>query len=119
MPDFRVTVHDEPGEVCVVEVSGEARLEISERLQAAVIQALADRPAPRVVLDLSGLKYLDSASTSTLIRLQDVVQRERGGTLVLCGLKRVVRRVIDVTGLSARFEIRPDRAGALAHLTKA
>lgn len=119
MADFRVKVHDEPGDVRVIEVLGEARIEIAPRLEAAVLEALADRQAPRVVLDLSGLLHLDSASTSALIRLQDAVESERGGTLVLCGLKRVVRRVIDVTGLSARFEIRPDRAGALAHLTKA
>lgn len=118
MPDFRVHAFNEPHGVRVIEVTGEARVEISQRLQDAVLASLTGAAAPPVVLDLAGLEHLDSASTSALIRLREAVVEQRGGTLVLCGLRPVVYRVLDVTGLAPRFTILDDREKALAHLTE-
>ena len=81
------------------------------------LEAIGPVEHPRVALDLSGLDFIDSASTGALVHLREVIETERGGNLVLCGLKRVVRRVLDVTGLACRFDIREDRADAVAHLT--
>ncbi len=118
MPDFQIAAHDDPSGVRVLAIEGEARLEVSERLTQEAIAALDGRKEPRVVLDLTGLEFLDSASTGALVRLQDVVEADRGGRFVLCGLRRVVRRVLDLTGLTSRFTVRPDRDQAIEYLAK-
>lgn len=117
MPGFHLDVHDDPTGVRVMAVQGEARVEISDQLTREALEAIGPLEHPRVALDLSGLDFIDSASTGALVHLREVIETERGGSLVLCGLKRVVRRVLDVTGLACRFDIREDRADALAHLT--
>ena len=56
-----------------------------------------------VVLDLSGVTFLDSTALSVL-----VVAR-RGLTIRITGLRPHVRKVFDVTGLSDSFSVYGDR----------
>ena len=57
-----------------------------------------------VVLQLDQLEFVDSSGLGALMRLvQDA--RSKGGDLKLCGLPPNVRKVLDLTHLSSKFEI--------------
>ena|SRR5579862_8731380 len=57
---------------------------------------------PIVALDLERTTYLDSIALGCIIRLNGDLN-ERGGRLFLTGASAVVRRILDVTGLSGIF----------------
>ena len=57
-----------------------------------------------VVLQLDQLEFVDSSGLGALMRLvQDA--RSKGGDLKLCGLPPNVRKVLDLTRLSSKFEV--------------
>lgn len=51
-----------------------------------------------VLLDLSGLTFLDSSGVSEILRVQDKVAEE-GGSLLLANPTSTVYRVFEITGL--------------------
>ncbi|HEX3648631.1 MAG TPA: STAS domain-containing protein [Pseudonocardiaceae bacterium] len=63
---FRVTSHN-AGTAVVVEVAGEVDLSTADDVAAAVTAGLASRPSA-VVLDLTGVSFLDSAGLAVLAR---------------------------------------------------
>lgn len=66
----------------------------------------------RLVLDMSGVPYMDSSSIAVLVEtLQN--QRRAGGKLVLCCLQSKVRSVFEIARLNAVFRIVDDRDAAL------
>lgn len=95
---------------CILALKGEARLETVQRLEGAATEIL-DRGARHVLLDLTHLAFMDSASTGALLRLRGQVDR-RGGLLVLFGMQRVIQRLLDYSGLQDRFTCAGDEAEA-------
>jgi len=72
---------------------------------------------PRVVLDLSRTTYLGSTFIELLVRAWKRL-RERGGTLVLCGLQPYCQEVLQISRLDTLFEILPTRDQAAASASK-
>jgi len=72
---------------------------------------------PRVVLDLSRTTYLGSTFIELLVRAWKRL-RERGGTLVLCGLQPYCQEVLHVSRMDTLFEILPTRDRAVAAASK-
>ena len=58
----------------------------------------------RVVLDLTRLGVIDSCGLATLVSVDKQV-RLAGGTLALCGLSEMIRRLFELTGLDQVFEV--------------
>jgi anti-anti-sigma factor len=92
-PDLTVTPSSEDG-VPVLAVSGELDMSNVEHMRAAVSSCGAER-AGRLVFDLSGLRFIDSAGIAVLLDAA-----ERIGTVVVRSPSPAVRRVIEVTGLT-------------------
>lgn len=61
----------------------------------------------RLVVEISGLERLSSATLAALLRAQRVC-RARGGRVVVRGANRRCREVLARTGLSAFFELEPE-----------
>ena len=61
----------------------------------------------RLVVDLSASPYVDSLGLETLLDLADEVDK-CGQTLRLAGVSATVREVLDLTGLTGRFEFHED-----------
>ena len=103
---------DQVDPVTVLAVAGEVDLDTAETLRDRVGEALRDR-APELVLDLTAVDFLDSSGLGMLL---DVHRRltDEGGFLRLVIASRHVRRVIDVTGMTAVLDVYDSRAGALA-----
>ncbi|WP_158088564.1 STAS domain-containing protein [Thermoactinospora rubra] len=83
---------------------------------AAELALVPGEPVPpRIVLDLAGLDFCDSAGLSALIKVWNGVQQS-GGALVMAGVRGRCERLFQVTGLSRVFAFYPtvaDARGAL------
>ncbi|WP_242474415.1 STAS domain-containing protein [Tomitella cavernea] len=82
-------------EIPVVAVSGEVDARSSAAF-AAALQALADAREGGVVMDLSGVEFIDSSGLAALIDF-GTVMRDRNLTWSLCALRSVARplRILD------------------------
>ena len=81
---------------------------VREQLAAVIAEQ-----APRLLLDLTGLTYIDSSGLALFI---ESLQRmgAYGGKLALFGLSESVRHIFEVARLDQVFAIHPDQSSALA-----
>ena len=77
------------------------------------LQDHLDAGKTRLVLDLQGVDYIDSAGLGEIVR---VMKRARAveGDLRLCGLREDVLRIFEITGLTKAIAIYPTRDEAVA-----
>jgi anti-sigma B factor antagonist len=90
--------------VAVLFVSGEVDLAGSPRLGEALDSALA--PEAPLIVDLSGVEFLDSAGLRALA-LAEKTAAELGGRLLIVP-STAASRVFEITALSSAFELCPD-----------
>jgi anti-sigma B factor antagonist len=95
----------------VLEVRGEIDMHSSPRVREAQIKLLKEG-ARRVVIDLSGVAYMDSSGIATLIEGLQWSRRE-GRDFRLAGLSPAVRDVFELARLADVFEIFSTRDEAL------
>jgi anti-sigma B factor antagonist len=77
------------------------------------IQTLRPEPGPHLILDMSGVSFLDSAGVGALVQLF-VHRRSKAQTFTLAGLTKQGNAVIQVAGLSKLLPIYGTVADALA-----
>jgi anti-anti-sigma factor len=87
------------GDVALVTLAGEADLSARADFSAALDDALAT-DAPKVVLDVARLSYLESACLRAVLHAHRTAD-EHGRRLVMRNVHGIVRRVLDVAGVSA------------------
>jgi len=83
----------------VVTVIGEVDFANQQRFQAAVDRALAAGPA-RLVLDLAGVRFMDSSALRILI-----LATQREATVELRAPSRAVQRLLELSGLATLLRI--------------
>ncbi len=89
----------------VVVVKGEIDVATSPALKEE-LYATIDRGATALVVDLSGLAFIDSSGLGVLVAALKHT-RERGGELILSGLDHPALRVFEITGLTGLFPLEP------------
>jgi anti-anti-sigma factor len=77
------------------------------------IQTLRAEAAPHLILDLSGVSFLDSAGVGALVQIF-VHRRSAGQTFALAGLTKQGNAVMQVAGLTKLLPIHPTVEAALA-----
>ncbi len=99
--------------VCVLDVDGPITLgaEGSERLGDKVRSVLqqGDR---KVLLNLSGVAYIDSAGLGELVNAFNTVKKE-GGALKLVGVTKKLKDLLVITKLSTVFDAYDTEVAAL------
>ena len=91
------------GEYTIVELSG--RLTVNDdpgRLRQAVAETVK-QGSRQVLLDLSGVKYIDSTRLGELISAHVSLMRQ-GGLLKLVGTPAKIRELLHVAGLDRVFQ---------------
>lgn len=83
--------------VVVLTLAGEVDVENAGKVRDAALK-LTERGANRLVVDLAGVEYMDSAGLGMLIGLHKRL-REANGELALAALQPQVRKLFDITGL--------------------
>lgn len=97
--------------IAVLALTGEININSSPELRkkfAAIIEA----NEKKILVDFSGVSYLDSSGLATLI---EILQRLKkiGGKLRFCSISQKVKNVFEITKLINLFEIFDSRKDAL------
>jgi anti-anti-sigma factor len=93
----------------VVILSGETDLTSAGQL-SALITAQLSGGTRQLTLDVSGLRFADTASIRTLV-LAAKTLKERGGSLVLLRPQQAMARLLDLLGAAQMFTIRGETHG--------
>ena len=96
----------------VLPLDGEIDLHVSPRI-ATSLRAIIDQKPSRLVVDLSGVSYIDSSGLAVLIEGMQNVEAY-GGKFVLAGLQENVRPIFEIARLDQVFIIFPHVDAALA-----
>jgi len=87
------------GSWTVVEVGGELDLYTAPSFRESVLEAAGDHEPPKVIVDFSGLGFIDSSGLGAIVACLKHL-RERGGDLTLAAPEGSgLRRLLDLTGL--------------------
>ena len=87
----------------VVVAQGEVTIEQSPAFHRALVDICAQSPK-RLVIDLSGVSYIDSSGVGTLVEIFRRVNRGKG-KMFLVGMTPTVRSVFEITKLDQFFPI--------------
>jgi anti-anti-sigma factor len=107
-----VSVIGNPDDTVVVAVRGDLTLG-SDTVLGTTLDQVLDRPAPRVVVDVSGIDFCDSTGLRSFVTGHDRA-RAAGGWLRLAAPGGPLRTLLDGAGLTARLDVYPTVADALA-----
>ena len=100
------------GNATIVDVTGDITLYNSPEVRKVVLDLLKDKKAKRVIMNLTSVRYIDSAGVASLVEGLKV-SRDLKSTFALFGLSRTAREVLELTRLIKVFEVYEDEAGAL------
>ena len=101
-PELTIT-HEIVGDRLVVSVAGDLDLGSAPSLEAAFRELTPfDRP---VVIDLSGVDFIDSSGVRSLLAVNQIVSDAVGSPVALAGGTPATRRLIELTGIDQVFTI--------------
>jgi len=101
------------GDVVVLDVSGRITLGEGNVMLREIVRDLADKDNKRIILNLSGVNYIDSSGIGELVKTHTTI-RNKGGELKLANLHQRVHDLLQMTRLSSVFDIQKDEASAIA-----
>jgi anti-sigma B factor antagonist len=84
-------------------LEGDIDISVAGSVQEILLQAIRAH-GPRLLLDLSGVSFLDCAGLRALLLTRRRVEL-RGGTLQLIAVSPSVRRILRLTGLQETFAL--------------
>jgi anti-sigma B factor antagonist len=112
--EFDIVSETLDGSRGLISLRGEVDIYTAPRLKERLLELL-DAGVTGVVVDLSGVTFIDSTAIGVLIggvrRLHDA-----GGSMALVVATRPVERVLTITGLDRVFSINDTREAAFAAL---
>jgi anti-sigma B factor antagonist len=85
-------------------------------LRETVARLIAAGEIQRVLINMNGVDYVDSAGIGELVRSHMAI-RKRGGKLKLAGLSPAVYELLHSMTLNKVFDIQPDEASAIQSFT--
>jgi anti-sigma B factor antagonist len=101
------------GNATIVDVNGDVTLYNSPELRAKLVEALRGKNAVRVIINLTEVKYIDSAGVASLVEGLKLSRELKVG-FALFGLQRSPRQVLELTHLVKVFSIFETEPEALA-----
>ena len=90
--------------ITIFDISGDIDLASSPELRKALLRELRELKMPRVVLNLGAVRYIDSSGVASLVEGLKA-SRDAGSRLILFGLNRTIREVLQLSRLLKIFEI--------------
>ncbi|MCY1142505.1 STAS domain-containing protein [Actinoplanes sp. Pm04-4] len=109
---MQASVTDHRSDIAVLHLRGELDADTAAQLHRTLADLL-DRPVPRIVVDLSDLKFCDSVGLSAFITCKQVITA-RGGWLSFAGANPFLSQLMETVGLSRYFAIFPEVDDAIA-----
>ncbi len=106
------------GDVAVLDISGRITLGEGNVMLREIVRELADQGHRKIVLNLGEVEYVDSSGIGELVKTHTTI-RNQGGQLRLINLNKRIHDLLEMTKLSAVFDIEKDEAGAIRSLADA
>ena len=100
------------GDVTILDMTGEVRIGEGAIALRDSIRNLADQGKKKVLLNLAGVKYMDSSGVGELIANYTTVTRD-GGQLKLLNLTDRIQNLLVITKLLTVFDSYEDESSAL------
>lgn len=98
--------------VAIFDVSGDIDLANSPEMRKALLNEVREKRMPRVLLNLSDVRYIDSSGVASLIESLKAA-RDIGSRFILFGLSGPAREVLQLSRLLKVFEIYDTETEAL------
>jgi anti-sigma B factor antagonist len=86
----------------VVSLAGELDLYNAHEVRETLLECCAETPT-RLIVDLSGVKFIDSTALGVLIEARTRMQNRRGFLLAAPGLE--TKRALEISGLDRHFAV--------------
>jgi anti-sigma B factor antagonist len=103
------------GDITVLYISGRITLGEGNVMLREIVRELAEKGNEKIILHLGEVQYVDSSGLGELVKTHTTV-RNRGGQLKLVNLNSRVHDLMQMTKLSAVFDIETDEASAIKSL---
>jgi anti-sigma B factor antagonist len=100
------------GQTTVVDVVGDIDLYNSPEVRKVLLDALKEKRAPRVVVNLTNVKYIDSSGVASLVEGLKI-SRNLNSRFILFGLSPAAREVLELSRLIKVFEVYENEDQAL------
>ncbi len=114
VPHFELGEESPSGGAHIISVRGEIHVstapQFAQRLSGAI-----DSGKTQLVLDMSGVEFIDSTGLSVLLNGLRLVTQMHGRMAIVC-TNQTVLRLFQITSLDETFDIFDDRATAIAHV---
>ena len=88
----------------ILDISGDIDLAHSTEVRRVVLQEFREKRTPKVILNLSDVRYIDSSGVASLVEGLKA-SRDVGSRLILFGLSPIAREVLQLSRLLKLFEI--------------
>jgi len=102
------------GDINILELSGELDYHSSPELREKLTE-LTLKQAPKILVNLGGVDYMDSSGIATFVEAFQKAKRYQG-RLILAALTPTVRGVFEIAKLDSIFEITSTVADAVKSL---
>ena len=112
---LNVEIEKLPDGVAVVSMTGQLTLGLNLKLADSQVHAAIAQGATKLVFDLTGLDYIDSAGLGMVVFTYGTLN-EKGGTLRLCGVASRIASVLKLTKTDELMAIDATREESLAAL---
>jgi len=112
---MKVSMEKDNG-IAKVTVSGVVDLGASPTLRRQIM-GLPDSGVKGLVVDISGVNYMDSSGMATLVEILNHLNAA-GGQMIIAGLPEEMREMFRITRLAERFRFMDDAAAALAEIRR-
>jgi anti-sigma B factor antagonist len=116
-PQFELVDEALDAQTRVIAVTGEIHVTTAPQFSQRLNDAIADG-VRGVVIDMSGVEFIDSTGLSVLLNgLRRVTRND--GRLSLVVTNPTVLRLFEITRLDSTFDIQPTREAAMARVQRA
>jgi anti-sigma B factor antagonist len=97
----------------IVDINGDITLRSTPDVRKALLDLLRDKRGARVIVNLTKVRYIDSAGIASLVEALRV-SRDTNRGFALFGLNNAARQVLELTRLTKVFEIYGSEEEAVA-----
>ena len=115
---MKIALIKQSGSAQVVQLKGKITLGQDCAKLRELADGFFDQGKTQIVLNLSGVDYVDSAGLGAIASCY-VKARAAGGSLTLCNVSPAVEQLLVLTRLNEKISAFPDEDSALAGLDKA
>lgn len=99
-------------QITIVDAAGDIDYSTSPELRRVLLREFRELKIPRVVLNLTSVRYVDSAGVASLLESLKA-SRDLKSRFILYGLNAKVTQVLQLSKLLTLFEIRENEEQAL------